>query len=105
MKPSDIRNMAWADIQARLEGDREKVYWALSGNGPCTTEVLALKMEWSVLSVRPRVTELFQLGLVELYGKQGHEGIYKAVALDLARARHETIQHGNTEQLLMGVHG
>lgn len=104
MKPTDIRNMAWRDILARVEGERARVYWALSNNGPCTTEVLAMKMEISVLSVRPRVTELCQLGLAELAGRTGHEGIYKAVAFDIASQRHEARQQSTdqkSEQLLM----
>lgn len=101
MKPIDIRNARWADIQARLEGDRLEVYDALRRCGPATTRFLAREMNRDLNSVAPRVTELCQLGLARLAGKTGRSGQYVAVHLEEARLVHMAAAEG--EQLLMGV--
>lgn len=103
MRPVDIRNEQWADIQRWLEGDRMNVHEALRSGGPATTRELAERMGFDLLSVRPRVTELFQLGLVRLARRDGREGVYEAVSVEEARCRHERLQRGEAEQLLMGV--
>lgn len=103
MKPVDIRNEAWSDIQGRLEGDRLKVYEALWMGGPATTRELADRMGWDLNSVAPRVTELGQIGLVRLAGKSGRSGRYEAVHQEEARATWEAARRGDGEQLLMGV--
>ena len=41
---------------------------------------LAAKNEADVLSIAPRITELFELGFVELVGRSGRRGIYKALS-------------------------
>ena len=79
MNTTEIRNMNWEEIQRRLEGWRAMVYEALSAHGPCTTGELAAKTGMSILTVRPRVTELMQLGFAELKGQRGKEGIYAAI--------------------------
>jgi len=78
MKPIDYRNETWANIQERLKGDRIKVLDALREHGPCTTRALASAMEWDILNVRPRVTELVQLHFADCTGKLGSEGVYLA---------------------------
>ncbi len=87
MKPIDIRNAAWEDIQERLTDDRESVYQALLQRSPdaVTTRVLASWMGWDILNVRPRVTELCQLGLAEVVASAGREGLYMAIPLAIAR--------------------
>lgn len=64
MSPIDYRNATWEGIQNRLTGNRLAVLDALRQHGPCTTRSLAAAMDWDILNVRPRVTELFQLGFV-----------------------------------------
>lgn len=78
MKPINIRNESFADIQARMAGDRERVYEALQTRLDCTTRELAEAMGWDILNVRPRVTELVDLEAVEIVGSRGHEGVYRA---------------------------
>ena len=46
-------------------------------HGPCTTRQLAEKSAIDILNVRPRTTDLVQIGLVEMIGG-GQEGIYRA---------------------------
>lgn len=78
MKPVDMRNDQFADLQGRIDGDRYIVFQALEMFGPCTTRQLAERMARDILSVRPRVTELCELLAVELVDQRGHEGVYKA---------------------------
>jgi hypothetical protein len=87
MTPVDIRNETWASIQERLTSDRRKVWEAYLMYGPCTTADLAARCGMDKLTVRPRTTELYDLMLVELVGKKGHEGIYGHVPAHIARAR------------------
>lgn len=89
MQPIDYRNATWEEVIRHLNRDRERVYNALLRFGPITTRGLAAAMGCDILSVRPRVTELFQLGFVLLAeGSEstGREGIY--VALSWIDARH-----------------
>jgi len=102
MKPVDLRNALWEEIQGMLAGDRCVVHAILLRHGACTTRQLAGAANMDPFSVRPRVTELCQLGLAELVGKDGREGVYQAVSIDTARARHEGVQGGG-QQLCFGL--
>lgn len=90
MKPIDYRDATFKDIQARLHGDRSSVLEALQIHGPTTTRHLAEAMGCDILNVRPRVTELVQLGLVELVPADPdgpkREGVYRALTLPEAEA-------------------
>jgi hypothetical protein len=74
MKPVDFRNETFASIQNRIGGSRACVYAAWAKHGPCTTEDLARLSSISILSLRPRTTELFQLGFICLAEDQGGKG-------------------------------
>lgn len=104
MKPVDFRNETFADIQSRVEGDRHEVLDALRLYGPLTTRKLAEAMGLAPEFVRPRVTELVQLGAVEIAGAHGHEGVYRALLLgewmDAVRGRKERETCGQQMQLL-----
>lgn len=83
---TDIRDELFRDLTAKLEGDRWRVHESFRVFGPCTTRRAAEATGMDVLNVRPRATELLQAGLLELAGKDGHEGVYAAVsAHDAAR--------------------
>lgn len=79
MRPIDLRNDTWLDVQRHVRGDRRRVYAAWQKHGPCTTEELARVTGISILTLRPRTTELHQMGLVDLAGKTGTRGFYIAV--------------------------
>lgn len=85
MTPTDIRNMSWEEIRSRVHGDREQVWIRLHRFPGVTTRGLASHMNWDILRVRPRVTELVQLGLARIDGSIGREGTYRA--LDWREAR------------------
>jgi len=87
----DYRNDTWADVQPRVRGLQLAVYEALLRSGPCTTRELARRSGIDILTVRPRVTELCQLEWIALVDDDagGHEGTYRALTLDEAKARFE----------------
>ena len=90
MTPIDFRNATFESLRARLNVARSNVYEAWLTHGPCTTRQLAIASGIDLLTLRPRTTELYQLGLVTLapdsqrespsvaLAKEGHEGIYIA---------------------------
>lgn len=86
MSPIDLRNATFRDIRDRLVGLRVSVYEALLDHGPCTTRQLARECGIDLLTVRPRVTELVQLGLAVLLDSDHHEGIYRALTIAEAEA-------------------
>lgn len=80
MKTVDWRSESWADVRARVDRMRETVWLALLAHGPCTTTELAARSGLSILAIRPRCTELEQLGFAEVGAHvpgQGH--IYRAL--------------------------
>jgi hypothetical protein len=48
---------------------------------PVSTRALAEHMKWDVLSVRPRVCELYQSGRVVLVGKCPDGGLYRVATV------------------------
>lgn len=109
MKPIDYSTATFANIKERLQGVRADVMSALIAHGPCTTRQLAQRAGMDILTVRPRITELIELGLVDLVQPEasdeadhtsdepshrgGREGIYRALeeveAIQLFNARWE----------------
>lgn len=82
MKPVDYRNETYNGLLGRLTGLRERVLDAWRRHGPCTTEQLAEWSDLSILTLRPRTTELYQMGFVIFEG----EGIYRAATAEETRA-------------------
>lgn len=87
-KPSDFSKATFRDLQNRLVHLRLSVYEALAHHGPCTTRELARECGIDLLTVRPRMTELVQMGFAVCIneGQDGHEGIYRALTLAEAEA-------------------
>lgn len=111
MKPIDFSRATFAEISTHLGALRLDVWRGLLTHGPCTTAQLADKIGMSILTVRPRVTELTQVGLARLVGgeREGREGVYEGLTATQAAiiqadaktavgAQHET-------QLDLRVHG
>jgi hypothetical protein len=86
MKPTDIRDLNFAQLEASLSPRRERVWRAWLAAGPRTTRELAKIYDMDILFVRPRTTELCQCGLVMLAGcipaepelGTSTQGIYRA---------------------------
>jgi DNA-binding IclR family transcriptional regulator len=88
--PTQIRDDVFAALEPALVGLRLDVFAALQAHGPCTTRQLAEKTGISILTVRPRVHELVDLGLAECSGRDGREGVYRALTIDEARRARDT---------------
>jgi len=85
----EIKRLNWSEIRARVTGPRMSVHATLLGMGrSATTREVAEALRWSVLTVRPRVTELIQLGYVECVGRRDGEGLYRARDEREAHAAH-----------------
>lgn len=84
--------MTFKDLQRQLVSLRLSVYDALLEHGPCTTRELATACGMDILTVRPRMTELVQLGFAVCLDSQGHEGRYQALTLAEAEQAHEERQ-------------
>jgi hypothetical protein len=88
LSPSEIRDSNWQQISGHMHGLRQVVYEALRMHGPCTTRQLAAKAGMDILSVRPRVTELAELGFAACSGREDKEGIYRACTYQQAATAH-----------------
>lgn len=88
MKPIDLRNATFKDLQDRLTGQRRAVLelWR-NQSEPMTTQDLAEASGFSILSLRPRSTELYQLGFLRLVSQADNQGLYQA------RSDSETLKH------------
>jgi hypothetical protein len=82
MIPIDLRNLTFSDLQSRLDADRLAVHRAWLAHGPGTTREVAAAAGIDILSFRPRSTELYQLGALELVDKTIHTGVYRARKVD-----------------------
>ncbi len=78
MKPIDLRNATWRDVLTHLTEDLVRVHLAWQQHGPGTTREVAEKSRISLLTLRPRTTDLYKLGLVVLVEQEHANGIYAA---------------------------
>lgn len=63
--PIDIRNATWDEVLTHVSDDMLRVHRAWQEHGPGTTRQVAERAGISLLTFRPRNTELYQCGLVE----------------------------------------
>lgn len=92
MSPIDIRNTNFKAIKGQLHAGRLQVWEGFRTHGPCTTSALSVRIGMSILTVRPRTTELINLGFVVLQERAGNEGVYAALSEDKARELFEERQ-------------
>lgn len=78
MKPTDYRNATWREVLTHLTEDLVRVHLAWQQHGPGTTREIAQKAGISLLTLRPRTTDLHKLGLVVLVDQENANGIYAA---------------------------
>ena len=87
---TDLRSVGFSEVRERLTGNRLTVYEALLTRGPSTGSELAAFMRWTVLSVRPRVTELCDCYHATATGeRRDGEHVFRAVQPAEAMAMHE----------------
>lgn len=90
------------ELKGRLIHLRLSVYEALLEHGPCTTRQLAETCHIDILTVRPRMTELVQLGFAECLDGEDREGVYKALTLAQAEALF-ALRHAEEQQGELGL--
>ena len=105
MKPVDCRNETWKDVMLRLNSTRNSAYVTVRMFGPGTTEKIATSAGISLLSLRPRICELVQMGLVEMVGHvRGREGVYQVVPYEVAEKRFQESKGGVVQsEMRLGV--
>lgn len=88
MDPVDFRNATFASLQAKLAGQRAAVLQAWRTHGPGTTAEVCARAGLSILTFRPRTTELVELGFVCLTDDAGRKnsGVYRVRTADEHRA-------------------
>jgi len=89
ISPASIRDANWQEIRDRLDGQRMTIYNELSRVGRATTREIADSLQLDVLTVRPRVTELVQLGFARCVGRDGRDGVYVSIPYETVRASRE----------------
>jgi hypothetical protein len=77
MIATDFRDETWSLVRQRLQGRMASVYSAWFVHGPATTRQLAELSGIDILNVRPRTTDLCDIGLVMVVGGEGGEGVYR----------------------------
>ena len=88
---AEIRNETHKAKRATHAENRQRVLDALIfAAATISTRDLAARMSWDVLAVRPRVTELYQAGLVVLDGKGPDGGLYRVATVAEAQAAQRT---------------
>lgn len=81
MKTSiDFRTAQWADIRRQVHRLRETALQHWRTHGPGTTREVANRSGMDLLTLRPRTTELLQLGFLVCTNEHGKEGIYQALS-------------------------
>lgn len=113
MKPIDLRNETFESLQRLIPADLRAVLDGYKKHGPCTTEELSTLTGIGLLTVRPRTTNLCDLGLVlldepeTLRRKQEEHircGVYRAATDAEVRAALDAAKRPATEdQTLMKV--
>lgn len=101
LSPAQIRNATFRELLDQLHGQRQVVLdlWRqhTTGEHPLTTAELADKTGFSLLTLRPRTTELYQLGFVQCVGSVPRQGgLYRALSTAEVMRRHQSQQQADT---------
>ena len=111
ISPIDYRDANFEAIQARIHGDRRAVLDAWLAHGPGTTREVAQRSGIDLLTLRPRTTELVQLGFVVVdegnpaeLSPHKREGRYRALgkfeAVEIFQSRQRAARAAQTELAL-----
>lgn len=95
MKSTDYRNNTWEELKAKVSGLRMDVYTAFVKFGPGTTWQISEKAGISILTLRPRTTELLQMGFIEVMdgSNNSREAVYVAIPEAMVKERYDWIQN------------
>jgi hypothetical protein len=76
LRPAQLRNLTWKEVRVHVSDDMQRVHRAWAEHGPGTTREVADKSGLSLLTLRPRTTDLYQVGMVECVDRRGGQGVY-----------------------------
>lgn len=97
---ADLRNVHWREIRDHLQPMRRAVHEKLGLLQKATAKELAEYMEADKCSVRPRLTDICQLGLAEATGERRHgEHEFRYVSLAEAESRRRAATEQESRQL------
>lgn len=96
MTSTTVRNEQYLAIAPHLRELQLTVLGALVDHGPCTTRALAIRAGIDLLTVRPRVTELLEMGLATIAGRAPEGGLYRALTIAEIEAK-QTREGRSTE--------
>ena len=110
MKAIDYRNATWNELRDHLHGHRASCYEAYLDHGPGTTRQIAEASGIDLLTLRPRTTELLQLGFLELVPEpdrpekhRSKEGTYRALPMAAAEGLFLRRQHEATRETQLAL--
>ena len=93
---TDLRSVGFAEVRARLTGNRLAVFEALCKRGTATAIELAEIMKWDKCSVRPRLSELVDMCHARPTGvRRNHEHEFEALSPTEAREMYETLHRSH----------
>jgi DNA-binding transcriptional regulator YhcF (GntR family) len=88
MKPVDYRNETFDQVKGRMDATRAALYNAMLADGRAlTTREIAALTGVDLLTVRPRVTELVQMGFVECESRITYFGFNPQSAIPNPQSR------------------
>jgi transcription initiation factor IIE alpha subunit len=94
---TDLRKPQWLEIRDTLAGKCQRVHDALGAHNRFTAKELSVAMGWEVTSVRPRITQLKDAGLVEETGERRNgEHVFRYVSLATAEQRARAMSESMT---------
>lgn len=107
MNPAALRNTNFESLRASLADRCADVYRAFTEHGPCSTAQLAERTGIGLLSLRPRTTDLHDLGLLCAAGERMENGKRATIYAVTDRATWQQWRAENFPadgQLQMGLH-
>ena len=98
---TDLRSIHFHEIAATLDGKRLLVHEALRDLGEANGSELANRLEWTVLSVRPRLSECYKAGLAEKTDhRRNGEHVFAYVSAEECLRRKE-VAEAQKQQLVL----
>jgi predicted transcriptional regulator len=95
---SDMQLKAWEKVKGKLSDTRTLVLSIIAEIGPATTQEIAQECGWERHRISGRVTELYQLGLIDKVGRKVDPDSGTSSALYQAKANYKellTVLPGN----------
>lgn len=96
----EARRVSYDQVKPKVTQLQAQVLAYLKRYGPLTTRSTATAMGVSILTVRPRMTELLQAGLVRAIGRNHDGALYEVIPEEEVKAIWEQEQKSDQLELL-----